>query len=101
MTDNTPNFDLEHVKKTFKAAQSKYRRLDRPTEEMQELLGVIQHAAATDRMGTDAEFAKYMNKELAPGITQEIAKIGSFDTNVSRLCFGNVSSPHLLCSMQL
>ena len=30
MTDNTPNFDLEHVKKTFKAAQSKVRRMDRP-----------------------------------------------------------------------
>ena len=83
MTDNTPNKEFEKLKETFKAAQYKLRRFDRPTEELTALLENIRHASATNRMGSDPEYAKFVNDELASGITQELARVTSFDTNVS------------------
>ena len=38
---------------------------------------------STNRMGSEPEFAKWINEEVAIGIMQKIAKTGSFDQNVS------------------
>ena len=99
MTDNTPNKELEKLKETFKAAQSKLRRFDRPTDELTALLENIRHATATNRMGSDPEYAKFMNEELASGITSELTRLTSFDTNVSPVHLLHIFTNVLACAI--
>ena len=62
---------------------NKLRRLDTPLAELQVICDAIRHAVETDRMGSDAEFAKWVHEEVAIGIMQKLAKTMTFDLNVS------------------
>ena len=44
---------------------------------------VVKHAAATDRMGSEPEFAEYMNETISSGLTTDMAQTISFDDMVS------------------
>ena len=75
--DNTS--DLVQLKALYLLATNKMKRLDSPTQEIQELCDAINQATVTNRMGTEPEFAKWINDEVAIGLMQKIAKNNSFD----------------------
>ena len=79
MTEQT---DLAQIKQVYIDAKMKLRRMEKPLELIQQLTEVVKNAAATDRMGTDAEFAKFMNEDMA-GLTSDMATTTSFDEVVS------------------
>ena len=44
---------------------------------------MIRNAAATDRMGSDEDFAEFVYDEMAIGLTSDLAKLTSYDRAVS------------------
>jgi len=83
-TEATTPFELESLKVTYNLCMSKMKQLMTPTTEVQQLTEAIRHAAATNRMGTDADFAEFVNSDLAISIMQKLAKTISVDEVVSR-----------------
>ena len=57
--------------------------LDYPKTELAQICEALKEAAATDRMGSDEEFREWVNKELALGLMQSMAKTTSYDQEVS------------------
>ena len=75
--------DLEQLKTVFNTCTSKMRRIETPTEELQILGQAVREAAANNRMGTDEDFAEFVNKELGIGLMQKLNKTMSNDQEVS------------------
>ena len=67
----------------FTTLLNKLRRFDTPQAELQVFCDAIRQAVETDRMGSDAEFAKWVHDEVALNIMQKLAKTMTFDLNVS------------------
>lgn len=78
-------FELESLKVTYNLCMSKMKQLMTPTTEVQQLTEAIRHASATNRMGTDDDFAEFVNSDLAISIMQKLAKTISADEQVSKL----------------
>lgn len=74
---------LEQLKKVFATCQVKLRCLDSPREELQSLAQIINDAVATNYMEKDPAFTEFINKEVAIGIMQKLAKTMSYDQAVS------------------
>lgn len=55
------------------------KRLDTPQQEIQELCNAIKDAAVSNRMGSEPEFAKWINNEVGIGLMQKMAKTNSYD----------------------
>ena len=79
----TTNEYLETFKTVFQAAHTKLRILSTPKEELRQIAQIISEAAASNKMGEDEEFRDYVNKEVAIGIMQKLAKTLSYDAEVS------------------
>ena len=77
------NSNLESLKETWNQCKVTLRRLGQPTEELRIICEAVRDAIATDRMGTDPEFAKLINEEVAIGVMQKLCKTATFDQNVS------------------
>ena len=77
--------DLAQLKALYALASAKMKRLDTPQQEIQELCNAIKDAAVTNRMGSEPEFAKWINDEVGIGLMQKMAKTNSYDQNVSAL----------------
>ena len=60
---------LAALKAQFIVTAAKLRRLETPTDDLRALCEVIKEAAATNRMGTDPEFAEWMHSTVATGLT--------------------------------
>ena len=45
----------------------------------------VRDAVVTDRMGTESEFATWINEEVAIGLMQKLSKTTTFDAAVSNL----------------
>ena len=71
--------DFIQLKALFNLATNKMKRFESPTAELQGINEAIREAVATDRMATDEAFRDFVNKELAIGIMQKMAKTTSFD----------------------
>ena len=99
MTEEAKNPELEQLKLTYNMFMQKLRLLQTPTTECQQLIEVLKNAAATNRMGTDLEFAKFVNTELAISVMQKLAKTASMDEVVSKSQTPETTFPRLLsCS---
>ena len=87
MTDETNNnitgSNLEDLKRVFNAAKVTLRRLGCPHEEVRAICDAVRDAIATDRMGTEPEFAAWINDEVAIGLMQKLSKTSTFDAAVS------------------
>ena len=75
--------NLDFLKKTLLDAQSRIRKLENPTQELNTICEAIIDAKTTDRCATDKEFNDWLCKELAIGIMQRLAKTTAFDSEVS------------------
>ena len=76
--------DFIQLKTLYTLATSKMKRFESPTAELQGINEAIREAVAAERMATDEAFREFVNKELAIGIMQKMAKTTSFDQTVSR-----------------
>jgi len=84
MTEETKtNPVLEQFKTLFNNCSNKLRRMDSPREELQTICETLREAVKTDRMGSEPDFAEFVNKELSIGLMQKLAKTISFDHEVS------------------
>lgn len=81
-TETTP-FELEALKVTYNLCMSKMKQLMTPQIEVVQLTEALRHASETNRMGTDADFAEFVNADLAISIMQKLAKTISMDEAVS------------------
>ena len=76
--------DLEQFKDNFKNVQTAIKRFLKPSySELDQLTEVLRDATANNRMGTDKEFAKFINEEMAIGIMSKLANTQSTDELVS------------------
>ena len=74
---------MKRLRQLMSTAGSKLRLAGSCTLELRELSEALKEACATDRMGQDEEFCKFITEELAPALMSRLAKITSFDKNVS------------------
>ena len=82
-TTDTAADDFIQLKTVFNLCQSKMKRFESPTNELQQICEAVREAVATNRMATDEAFREFVYKELAIGLMQKMAKTNSFDSNVS------------------
>ena len=73
--------NLESLKETWNQAKVTLRRLSHPNEEMRTICEAVRDAVATNRMGTEPEFAKWINEEVGIGVMQKLCKTATFDQN--------------------
>ena len=78
MTSSNAN-DLEQVKSVYNVALAKLKRFETCQNELSQLTEVVKDAAATNRMGTEPEFRRFVNEEMGIGLMQKLAKCMSFD----------------------
>ena len=86
--------DLDDFKNQFKTVQAAIKRFLKPSySELDQLTEVLKDATLSNRMGTDKEFAKFINDEMAIGIMSKLANTQSTDELVSNggACFGSDS----------
>jgi hypothetical protein len=57
--------------------------LEYPKDELRTICENLKEALATDRMGSEPDYADFVNKELSIGLMQKLAKTMTFDTEVS------------------
>lgn len=76
--------DLLDVKLLFEKIRLKIGRFMKPTPaDLNALTRVVVKATAEDRMGSDEEFAKFVNDEMAIGLMNKLASTTSYDDEVS------------------
>ena len=79
MTEQQAESNLESLKDTWNQAKVTLRRLSHPNDEMRIICDAVNDAVATNRMGTEPEFAKWINEEVAIGCMQKLCKTATYD----------------------